>query len=84
MERGNGVEGDTTATPLSDWLYQKPTLCYGDLPHPRNASPKEATYLHGKKGSDLHPNALPHHAAPVVEEVHGQGQNGVRGPHQEI
>ena len=78
MERGNGAEGDTTATPPSDWLFQKPTLCYGDLPHPTDANPEEATHLHSKGGLVIHANVIPHHPAPVAEEVHGQGQSGVR------
>ena len=32
MEEGNGAEGETTATTLSDQLCQEPTLCYGDPP----------------------------------------------------
>ena len=84
MERGNGAEGDTTATTLTDWLYQELTLCYGDPPRLPNAGPKEATHLRGEGGSVLHPNALPHHPATVAEKVRGQGQSWTRGPHQEI
>ena len=71
MERGNGAEGETTATTLSDRLYQEPTLCYGDSPHLPNANFKEVSQLRGEGGSVLHPNALPHHPAPVAEEIHG-------------
>ena len=72
MEKGNAAEGETTTTTLSDWLCQEPTLCYGDPLHLPNANSKEATYLRGERGLVLHPNALPHHPAPVAEEVHGQ------------
>ena len=71
MERGNRAEGETTATKLSDRLYQEPTLCYGDPPHLPNADSKEASQLHGEGGLVLHPNVLPHHPAPVAEEIHG-------------
>ena len=74
---------NTTATLLSDQLHQKPTLCYGDSPHPTNANPEKATDLHGERGSVLHSNALPHHPAPVAEEVHRQGQSRMRRPRQE-
>ena len=84
MGRGNKAEGDTPATPLPDRLYQKPTLCYGNSLHPTNANPKAVTHLRGKGGLVLHPNTLPHHPAPVAEEVHGQGQSGARRPCQEI
>ena len=84
MERGKGAEGDTTVIPPSDWLFQKPTLCYGDSPHPTDANPEEATHLRGKGGLALHSNTLPHHLAPVAEEVHGQGQSGAREPGQRL
>ena len=70
MEKGNGAEGEATATTLSDRLYQEPTLCYGDPPRLLNANSKEASQLHGEGGSVLHPNALPYHSAPVAEEVY--------------
>ena len=84
MERGNGAEGEIIATTLSDQLYQEPTLYYGDPLHLPNANSKEASQLRGEGGSVLHPNALPHHPAPVVEEVYRYGQNRARGPCPEI
>ena len=77
------VPGNITATLLPDQLYWKPTLCSGDLPYPTNADPEEATHLCGEGGPILHSNMLPHHPAPVVEEVHRQGQSWVGRPCQE-
>ena len=71
MEEGNGAEGETTATTLSDRLCQEPTLCYGDPPHLPNAGSKEASQIRDEGGSVLHPNVLPHHLAPVAEEIRG-------------
>ena len=68
--RQKAMSGNTTTIPLPDQLYWKPTLCYGDPPHLLNANYKEAFQLHGEGGLVLHPNALPHHPAPVAEEVH--------------
>ena len=72
------------ASPLPDQLYPEPTLSYGDSPQSTNADPKKATHLSGEGGLVLHPNLLPHHPAPVVEEVHRQGQSWMRCPRQEI
>ena len=71
MEKWNGAEGETTATTLSDRLCQEPTLCYGDPLRLLNADSKKASQLRGEGGLVLHPNVLPHHLAPVVEEIHG-------------
>ena len=43
MEEGNGAEGETTATTLSDQLCQEPTLCYGNPPRLPNAGSKKAS-----------------------------------------
>ena len=84
MEKRNGAGEETIATTLSGRLYQKPTLCYGDPPCLPDANSKETSQLCGEGGSVLHPNALPHHLAPVAEEVYRDGQNRVRRPCPEI
>ena len=71
-------------SPPPDQLYPEPTFVYGDSPHSMNADPEKAIHLSGEGRSVLHSNLLPHHPAPVAEEVHRQGQSWTRCPRQEI
>ena len=69
---------------LPDRLHWKLTFCDGDSLHPADADPEEVTNLCRKGRLALYPSALSHHPAPVVKEVHGQGQSWARRPRQVI
>ena len=78
--RQKAAPGNTTATrPVIPETY--PLL--QRLAAPNKCCPEKATHLHDKGGLVLHPDVLPHHPAPVAEEVHGQSQNWMRRPFQE-
>ena len=65
---------------LLDQFHRDLTFYYGKLPYLMNMDSEEATNLRSKRRPALYSIVLPHPPAPVVEEVHRQGQSWARGP----